>query len=206
MTVVTHRPGRRERAKAAIRARIISAAIGLFGKRGIDSVTVDEIAAAADVGKGTTYNYFRTKEEIIVAFMAAFERKVQAKVAKLDPSLPVEDALAEYIRLQFRMKASHHGFVRVFFGQMFLHTAAFVPYLLEIHSLSLPPLQALFRALQDRGAIRRDVSIDDLASAFVNLHLGLTALWAVEGPPFRMTEEALRRQVKFFCEGVEARR
>jgi AcrR family transcriptional regulator len=204
--MVTTKPGRRQRAKAVLRARIVSAAIGLFGKKGIEAVTVDEIAAAADVGKGTTYNYFRTKEEIIVAFMADFERKVQAKVAKLDPSLPLEDALTECIRLQFRMKASHHAFVRVFFGQMFLRTAAFVPYMLEIHSLSLPPLQALFRGFQDRGALRRDVSIDDLTSTFVNLHLGLTALWAVEGPPFRMTEEALVRQVRFFCEGVEAKK
>jgi AcrR family transcriptional regulator len=200
------KPGRRERAKAATRSRIVTAAIALFGKRGVENVTVEEIAATADVGKGTVYNYFQTKEEIIVAFMATFEQRVQARIAKLDASLPLEKLLTELIRLQFRMKAPHHAFVRVFFGHMFLRTAEFIPHMVEIHRQSLPPLQALFRSLQVRGAVRRDVSIDDLTSAFVNLHFGLTALWAVEGPPFRGTEEALVRQVRFFCEAVETRR
>jgi len=60
MTVVTQDAGRRERANVACRARIIDAGIRLFGERNIDTVTGDEIAAAADVGKGTIYNYFRT--------------------------------------------------------------------------------------------------------------------------------------------------
>ena len=45
----------------------------LFSRRSLDAVTIDEIAAAADVGKGTIYNYFATKEDIVVAFMADLE-------------------------------------------------------------------------------------------------------------------------------------
>ncbi len=84
MTTVTNGMGRRERAKATCRTQIIKAGIRLFGERNIDAVTVDEIAAAADVGKGTIYNYFRTKEDIVVAFMADFERKVHAELRDLD--------------------------------------------------------------------------------------------------------------------------
>ncbi len=71
---------RRERKKAVAREKIMTTGIDLFSKHGIDAVTIDEIADAADIGKGTVYNYFSTKEDIVVAFMAGLEGKIQAKV------------------------------------------------------------------------------------------------------------------------------
>ena len=67
---------RRARKKAESRERILAAAIRIFSERGIEEATVDEIASAADVGKGTIYNYFQTKEEIVVAFLIGIEKQV----------------------------------------------------------------------------------------------------------------------------------
>jgi AcrR family transcriptional regulator len=206
MTVVTQ-PGRRERSKAAARARIIDSAIRLFAERSIEAVTVDQIAAAADVGKGTIYNYFHTKEDIVVAFMAGFERKVQAKLGDFNAAgRPVAEVLTEFIRLQFRMKQRYHRFVRVFFAQMFLRTDQFLPHMAEIHKLTAPAIEALFEALQKRRAIRADVSVADLSLVFTNIHFGLSALWAIEGPPFRGTGYALQREITLFCEGLAERK
>src|SRR5262249_12215841 len=108
MTVVTMLAGKRERSKAAVRARINEHAVRLFAERGIDAVTVDDIAAAADVGKGTIYNYVRTKEDLIVAFLAEVERDVQTRLRDLDTSrLPLEKALSRFVKLQFQLKAPH---------------------------------------------------------------------------------------------------
>ena len=178
----------------------------LFSDRGIDAVTIDQIAASADVGKGTIYNYFRTKEDIVVAFMADFEREVQAKLAALDVTgRPLHETLGAFLRLQFRIKEPHHRFVRVFLGQMFLRTEQFLPYMAEIHALTMPANQALFRTLQERGALRADVSIADLVLVFTNIQLGLTALWAIEGPPFHGTTYAIEREITLFCEGLQVK-
>ena len=71
--MVTHHaapPGRRERKKTQVRKRILAVALELFARHGLDAVTVEHIADVADLGKGTIYNYFPAKEDIVVAFMA----------------------------------------------------------------------------------------------------------------------------------------
>src|SRR5690242_3855718 len=58
-------PGRRERKKEETKRKIFEAATKLFAAKGFDATTVDDIAAAADVSKGTFFNYFPKKEAII---------------------------------------------------------------------------------------------------------------------------------------------
>lgn len=51
------------------REKILEAAISVFAKKGIANTKMVDIAEAADIGKGTIYEYFRSKGEI---FTAAF--------------------------------------------------------------------------------------------------------------------------------------
>jgi AcrR family transcriptional regulator len=206
MTIVIPQPrARRERKKAAVRARILATAIQLFSRHGLDDVTVDQIAEAADIGKGTIYNYFATKEDIVVAFMVDVEARVQSKARRLVASQgPLESILAGFIRLQFRQKSPYHQFVRVFLGHMFIRTEQFLPYMVEMQKIVDPPLEELFLELQGRGLLRKDVHLPELILIFKTIHLGLSALWAIEGPPFRQTEKILKQEIRLFCEGMRA--
>jgi AcrR family transcriptional regulator len=56
---------RRERRKQETRQRLLDAGWQLFRQRGYDDTTVAEIAEAADVAKGTLFNYFPTKESLL---------------------------------------------------------------------------------------------------------------------------------------------
>src|SRR5579862_4554994 len=57
--------GRRERHKTDVRNRLLRAAFELFGTRGFQATTVEDITQAADVAKGTFFNYFSTKEILL---------------------------------------------------------------------------------------------------------------------------------------------
>lgn len=58
--------GRRERNKQEKLERIVAAASELFAARGVDDVTTQEIADAADIGAGTLFLYARTKGELLL--------------------------------------------------------------------------------------------------------------------------------------------
>jgi AcrR family transcriptional regulator len=58
--------GLRERKKRQTREAIAAAAMELFMARGFDEVTVADVARAADVSEKTVFNYFPTKEDLVL--------------------------------------------------------------------------------------------------------------------------------------------
>jgi AcrR family transcriptional regulator len=57
--------GRRERKAAQTRLKLFRCAMQLFAERGFQNVTVEHITEAADVGKGTFFNYFESKDQVL---------------------------------------------------------------------------------------------------------------------------------------------
>ena len=66
-------PGLRERKKAKTRQRVAEVAARLFIKRGYENVRMVDIARAADISEQTLYNYFPTKEHLILDRDREFE-------------------------------------------------------------------------------------------------------------------------------------
>jgi AcrR family transcriptional regulator len=64
------KPSLRVKKTARTRAAIVSSASTLFDSQGYDSTTLEQIAELADVHKQTVLRYFRSKEEIALAFRA----------------------------------------------------------------------------------------------------------------------------------------
>jgi len=68
--------GLRERKKLQTRRHIFEVARRLFDERGFESVTVAEVARAADVSEVTVFNYFPTKEDLFYGGMQFFEEQL----------------------------------------------------------------------------------------------------------------------------------
>ena len=66
------------------RARIVITAVSLFRQRGINATGVAELAGAAHVSKRTLYQHFPSKDDVVLAYLQAFE---------LDPGLCAEVSL-----------------------------------------------------------------------------------------------------------------
>ena len=72
------------------RAGLLDGAFRAFAQQGVRRSTMQSIAAAAGVAKGTLYNHFRTKDDVTAALLAAELERLTATAA----ALPLPDALA----------------------------------------------------------------------------------------------------------------
>jgi len=94
--------GMRERKRAETHARIQTEAMRLFLERGFDAVTLDDIAAAADVSRRSLFHYFESKEEIVFSTKAEFPRLVVEAIGRRPDDEPlidiVENAMIEMAR------------------------------------------------------------------------------------------------------------
>lgn len=84
--------GLRERKKRQLRQRLTDTATEMFLDRGFDAVRVVEVAAACDVSEKTVYNYFPTKESLILDRWGATTAAIQAGIADTRVS-PVDAVL-----------------------------------------------------------------------------------------------------------------
>jgi AcrR family transcriptional regulator len=82
------KPTRGERRRAQTRARLLEAARALFARQGVEATAIAEITEAADVGFGSFYNHFTSKEELVDAVLAEAldtqAKLVDALTANLD--------------------------------------------------------------------------------------------------------------------------
>jgi AcrR family transcriptional regulator len=97
-------PTRTARRRAATRAQLVDAAQELFGEQGFESTRINEITERADVGFGSFYNYFDSKEAIA---SAVIERAVEAHATAVDELVAAVDDPAEV------MAVAHRYFVRM---------------------------------------------------------------------------------------------
>ena len=191
MTTVINRPtGLRQRKQAATRRAIVETAVRLFTERGVDGPTIAEIAAAAEIGKGTIYNYFASKEEILVAYLVDHEAQVQRRIRRFaEADGPLARLLEEFLRFQFKLKRPTYRFNRVFLSQLILRAEELAAHIERMQQVLDPPLLALFGRWQQRGLVHPGHDLARAVLVFKEIHFGLSCFWAMEGPPFR---ESLR--------------
>src|SRR5271170_5774627 len=178
---------RRERNRAQTRDRLYRAALDLFAERGFLETTVEDITESADVGKGTFFNYFPTKEHILAEFggqrTAAVERARQKARATEGPVLDVfrdlvsdavgqADKSAALLRAVFAAHAS---------------CASVRQELLKRVLVGRRILAQIFLLAQERGEIRRDIPAMDIARITQRIFMGVTMSWAIK------PESTLRR-------------
>ncbi len=78
---------RHDRRRTRNREAILRAAENLFGARGIEAVSIDEIALAADLAKGTVYNHFADKDALAAEIASHARADGEARVAEANAGI-----------------------------------------------------------------------------------------------------------------------
>lgn len=88
---------RMDRKKEETQNKIITAAVALFHQYGLEAVTMEQIALAADIAKGTLYHYFPFKEAILNAYLQRSFRERNPERLEQIRGLPDTRARLEHI-------------------------------------------------------------------------------------------------------------
>jgi AcrR family transcriptional regulator len=200
------RAGRRERHRAETRERLYCAALRLFAERGFLETTVEDITEAADVGKGTFFNYFPTKEHILAEFggqrTAAVERALQEARATEGSVLPV---LRELVGDAVGQADKSAALLRAIFAAHASCTSVREELVKRMHVARRILAQIILLA-QERGEIRRDIPAMDLARLTQRIFMGVTMSWALKPEStLRKTSEEIWDLIQLSMAPGEAR-
>jgi AcrR family transcriptional regulator len=86
--------GRVARRQRRNREALVKAACAVMSEKGIDAATMLEIAELADVGAGTVYNYFKSKDELAIAVLEEMMHGLALRIETLTAN--VEDPAEVY--------------------------------------------------------------------------------------------------------------
>ncbi|MGH9683860.1 MAG: TetR/AcrR family transcriptional regulator [Candidatus Acidiferrales bacterium] len=162
-----------------MRERIYRAALRLFAERGYLETTVEDITEAADVGKGTFFNYFPTKEHVLATFgmerVAAIDRGLLKARATNGAVLPVIRELATH----FAGQASESP---ALLRSIYSAHASCAPVRAELQKRirrGRALMAEIFVMAQKRLEIRSDIPASELARMTQLIFMGVTLSWAM---------------------------
>lgn len=175
------RTDRRQRRSAEIRERLFRAALKCFGERGFAETTVEDITNAADVGKGTFFNYFPSKEHILLAFGEMQLAKLEAAIQS---ARKTNEPLPEFLRsLGARMTQEptrNPAIIRAIL-QAYLSTTPVRDAMLELQKRVHALHTQIIQLGQQRGEIRSDLPAAEIAYVFRQTIFGTLLIWCLYG-------------------------
>ena len=167
--------------------RVLDAAAELFAERGCD-VSVDEIARRAGVGHATVFRRFQTKDALISAVVSKQIRElsgfVEAALAEEDAGEAFRSFVWRAGEMHARDRGLHEGYTRCAMSDVAEAKA-------ELNAL----IDQLIERAQEAGAVRKDVSADDVSTLVGT---------AIRGAYGSSDPELWRRYVAVVLDGLAA--
>jgi AcrR family transcriptional regulator len=153
--------------------RILDAAAQLFGTQPFHEVLMDDVAAKADVGKGTVYRYFRDKEDLYLAILkrasVQFLERMRQKAE--GPGEPRERLEAMVVDLIAYFDEQPHLLELILRAELLRRPGTEFPW-----QRTRDELGALVRGILAEGRARGQLAVDDADLAVLMLLGGLRAV------------------------------
>ena len=172
---------RRQRRSAEIRDRLFRSALARFAEKGFAETTVEDITEAADVGKGTFFNYFPSKDHILLAFGEMQLGKLEAAV---DEARRTNEPMPQFLRaLGVRMteEPTRNPEIMRAILQAYLSSTPVRRAMLDLQKRLQGLHTQIIRLGQEQGEIRNDLPAEEIACVFRQTIFGSLLIWSLYG-------------------------
>lgn len=208
--------GRRERRRQETRERLFEAAVRLLSEREFEAVTVEAITEAADVGKGTFFNYFPNKEAVVGYFFEykssrlveaarrVNEAEILPELATDDlPGGPIWQKMLRVFSLSSDSPKDNQRMTRTLLSLVLTNIEvrrAYEMMMQQIGNLT----RGFIEEAQRSGEVRTDLTAEQIVCHLHMVHLGAVSYWAYSESPESM-ETMIHRSYRLLWEGVARR-
>jgi AcrR family transcriptional regulator len=178
--------GRRQRRAIETRVRLFRCALQLFAERGFANVTVEDITEAADVGKGTFFNYFQAKDHVLGVMAEIQLGKIREAVARAgERKQPIHAILRNLVRRLAEEPGRSPSLARALISS-FLASEG-VRAIMKINvAEGRRMIAGMIAAGQQRGEIDPCLKKEKVAIQFFQAVMGTILIWSLhEQPPLK---------------------
>jgi AcrR family transcriptional regulator len=197
------------------RAQILDGAAQVFARKGFHAATTREIAQAADVSEGTIYNYFDTKEDLLIHIMAqltAGEHRLtgvepvgRPDAAEQTLSIDIRDFLEDVLRVRQTFVAENGPMLRAVISEILIDRDLAQRYYQQLLAPTLDLLERRLQARIEQGDIR-PVDVPLCARYFLATNLGLLQLLFLDDPILTSTwgsDQLVETLSSFLLDGLQ---
>ncbi|MGA7769121.1 MAG: TetR/AcrR family transcriptional regulator [Candidatus Sulfotelmatobacter sp.] len=178
-----HGMGRRQRRAAETRVRLFRCALQLFAERGFPNVTVEDITEAADVGKGTFFNYFESKEHVLGVMAEIQLGKVREAATLAEAGKQTIYSVLHHLFLRVAEEPGRSPDLARALISSFLASER-VRQLIDRHmSEGRKMVAQVVAAGQKRGEIDPRLKKERVATQLQQAFMGTLLLWSLHGKP-----------------------
>jgi AcrR family transcriptional regulator len=191
---------RRDRKAAETRIRLFRCALQLFADRGFPNVTVEDITEAADVGKGTFFNYFASKDHVLGVMAEIQIGKVREALAQAESG---KESVRSILHNLLQRLAAEPGrspdLARALVTSLL--ASKDVRELVDAHmAQGRRFLARIFEIGQERGEIDSQLNTAQLSRLLQQSVLGGILLWSLMGEP--KLKAAMEQTFQHFWRGL----
>jgi AcrR family transcriptional regulator len=174
---------RRQRRAAETRLRIFRCALQLIAERGFPNVTVEDITEAADVGKGTFFNYFATKDHVLGVMPEIQLGKLREAVSAAGQGkMTIHTVLHRLARRIVEEPGRSPSLARAFISS-FLASESVRMVIASNMRKGRRMIAQIVAAGQQRGEIDPRLKKEKVAMQFMQTFMGTVLLWSLDGAP-----------------------
>ncbi|RLG29649.1 hypothetical protein DRN98_08200 [Methanosarcinales archaeon] len=181
--------------------QILDVASLIFSKNGFSRANTDEIARAANLGKGTIYRYFKNKKELFLSVvdrgLDKLKDAILIEVEKSDdPLKKIENAIKTYLSFFEKNK----NLIGILIHEQSSFQKRIAERYFEHYYGNVDRIRQTFKAGIEQGLIK-DMDVESVISVYTSMLNGLIYMWQIDGKNYRLLDRA-SVVTKIFLTGI----
>jgi len=197
--------GLRELKKVKKKERLLKESIDLFTRQGFESTSIEDITRNAGVAKGTFYNFFEKKEDVLLYYLdkefVQSRHEIQQKIGSMDNTIDkLELLILTYLKYIFRNK----DFAKVLVKERVFRIGTGSNW---NELVMMQAIRQLFEEALERGELKEPVDLENVTQFVFAIYTMYTIYW-INGfvETKKQCVKKVREVLRMFFDGVGSNR